>query len=225
MLNSMPRMYVDISSWRIRKEELAHKRQKSEHIEKGLIGVWSCFESGSSYRAVYCKKTGYPQLQNYQTPCKHLYFYFDDEEPGFKNIRLQTWFPYHPIYHTLSIFLIHAGGVTLPPLISRIRSPVTVSQGLPSLSTIVRSKTSSSAARATGMTVVRYCSPACVAWWTIRCLKPTGKGTKSARHWPRTQAACMAPSSGNGEPSLLVGSCPEPCASVCRQPQAPCLER
>jgi len=44
---------------------------------------------------VYCKKTGYPQLQNYQTPCKHLYFYFDDEELGFMNIRLQTWFPYH----------------------------------------------------------------------------------------------------------------------------------
>ena len=86
---------MDISSWRIRKEELAQKRQKSEHIEKGLIGVWSCLESGSSYRAVYCKKTGYPQLQNYQTPCKHLYFYFDDEELGFMNIRLQTWFPYH----------------------------------------------------------------------------------------------------------------------------------
>ena len=29
------------------------------------------------------------------TPCKHLYFYFDDEELGFMNIRLQTWFPYH----------------------------------------------------------------------------------------------------------------------------------
>lgn len=84
-----------ITSWRIRKEGLAHKRQESEHIEKGLIGVWSCLESGSSYRAVYCKKTGYPQLQNYQTRCKHLYFYFDDEDLGFMNIRLQTWFPYH----------------------------------------------------------------------------------------------------------------------------------
>ncbi|MCK5516488.1 MAG: hypothetical protein KAI39_06400 [Desulfobulbaceae bacterium] len=82
-----------ISSWRIRKEELAHKRQKSEHIEEGLIGVWSCLESGASYRAVYCKKTGYPQLQNYQTRCKHLYFYFDDEDLGFMNIRLQTVSP------------------------------------------------------------------------------------------------------------------------------------
>ncbi len=30
-----------ISSWRIRKEELAHKRQQTEQIEKGLVGVWS----------------------------------------------------------------------------------------------------------------------------------------------------------------------------------------
>jgi hypothetical protein len=34
-------------------------------------------------------------LQNYQTRCNHLYFYFDDPELGFMNIRLQTWFPYH----------------------------------------------------------------------------------------------------------------------------------
>ncbi len=84
-----------ISSWRVRKEVLAHERQKAENIEKGLIGVWSCLENGSSYRAVYSKTNGYPQLQNYQTRCKHLYFYFDDKELGFMNIRLQTWFPYH----------------------------------------------------------------------------------------------------------------------------------
>lgn len=84
-----------IPTWRIRKEELAHERQRKEHISSGLIGVWSCLERGSSYRAVYCAKTGFPQLRNYQTQCKHLYFYFDDSEYGFMNIRLQTWFPYH----------------------------------------------------------------------------------------------------------------------------------
>jgi hypothetical protein len=83
-----------ISTWRTRKEQLAHKRQQAEGIEKGLIGVWSCLESAFSYRARYCGKTGYPQLQNYQTRCKHLYFYFDHQEYGFMNIRLQTWFPY-----------------------------------------------------------------------------------------------------------------------------------
>jgi len=85
---------IHIPTWRIRKETLAHERQRAEQIENGLIGVWSCMESCSSYRARYCEKTGYPQLQNYQTQCKHLYFYFDDEF-GFMNIRLQTWFPYH----------------------------------------------------------------------------------------------------------------------------------
>ncbi|MCI5124574.1 MAG: hypothetical protein D3925_08890, partial [Candidatus Electrothrix sp. AR5] len=86
---------VRIPTWRIRKEELAHERQQQERIETGLIGVWSCLESASSYRAVYCKQTGFPQIRNYPTRCKHLYFYFDDSEFGFMNIPLQTWFPYH----------------------------------------------------------------------------------------------------------------------------------
>jgi len=84
-----------IPTWRIRKEELAHERQQMEQVTSGLIGVWSCLERGSSFRAVYCREAGFPQLRNYQTQCKHLYFYFDDSEYGFMNIRLQTWFPYH----------------------------------------------------------------------------------------------------------------------------------
>jgi len=86
---------VHIPTWRIRKEQLAHERQQAEQIENGLIGVWSCLESGASYRACYCEKTGHARLQNYQTRCKHLYFYFDHNDFGFMNIRLQTWFPYH----------------------------------------------------------------------------------------------------------------------------------
>jgi predicted transcriptional regulator len=84
-----------IPTWRTRKEALAHERQQQEHLTSGLIGVWSCLEAGSSYRAQYCSTTGYPQLRNYQTRCNHLYYYCDDPELGFMNIRLQTWFPYH----------------------------------------------------------------------------------------------------------------------------------
>lgn len=84
-----------IPSWRIRKEDLAHRRQQDQQVEKGLIGVWSCQEAASSFRARYCATSGYPQLQKYQTRCKHLYFYFDHGQLGFMNIRLQTWFPYH----------------------------------------------------------------------------------------------------------------------------------
>jgi hypothetical protein len=86
---------IHLPTWRIRKEEMAHDQQRSGQIESGLIGVWSCLEAGSSYRARYCEKSGYPQLRNYQTRCKHLYFYFDHEDYGFMNIRLQTWFPYN----------------------------------------------------------------------------------------------------------------------------------
>ena len=86
---------IHLPTWRTRKEALAHERQQQEQITSGLIGVWSCLEAGSSYRARYCAATGYPQLQKYQTRCKHLYFYCDDPEFGFMNIRLQTWFPYH----------------------------------------------------------------------------------------------------------------------------------
>ena len=35
----------NIFTWRIRKEKLAYDRQKAEHIEKGLICVWSCLET------------------------------------------------------------------------------------------------------------------------------------------------------------------------------------
>lgn len=86
---------IPLSTWRLRKEELAHERQKQEQIQSGLIGVWSCLESAFSYRAHFCEKSGHPQLRNYQTRCKHLYFYFDHQDYGFMNIRLQTWFPYH----------------------------------------------------------------------------------------------------------------------------------
>lgn len=89
------RPVIHIPTWRIRKEELAHEQQQKEQIATGLIGVWSCMEQGSSYRAVYCAEAGFPQLRHYQVQCKHLYFYFDDSEYGFMNIRLQTWFPYH----------------------------------------------------------------------------------------------------------------------------------
>ena len=60
------------------KKSLPVNVSSKQHITSGLIGVWSCLERGSSFRAVYCAKAGYPQLRNYQTQCKHLYFYFDD---------------------------------------------------------------------------------------------------------------------------------------------------
>jgi len=58
---------LPLPTWRTRKEAVAHERQQRKQMSSGLIGVWSCLEAGSSYRARYCAATGYPQLQNYQT--------------------------------------------------------------------------------------------------------------------------------------------------------------
>lgn len=79
----------------LRKEEIAHKRQQERGIDSGLIGVWSATESCWSYKACYSAQRGHPALRRNWTKCKHLYFYFDHEQYGFMNIRLQTWFPYH----------------------------------------------------------------------------------------------------------------------------------
>lgn len=84
-----------ISSSKLRKETLARERQQKHQIDTGLIGVWSATESCLAYKARYSAEKGFPQLHMEQTKCKHLYFYFDHEQYGFMNVRLQTWFPYH----------------------------------------------------------------------------------------------------------------------------------
>ncbi len=66
-----------IPSSNIRKEVLAHKRQKETGISEGLVGVWACLESCNSFRAVFDSAAGYPQLIPNPTRCKHLYFYYE----------------------------------------------------------------------------------------------------------------------------------------------------
>jgi hypothetical protein len=82
------------NSWREDKEALARARQKAEGIDSGLIGAWSFLESGRSYRACYDAQAGYPQLRPRTPSCRHVYLYFDHEDYGWMNIRIQTWFPY-----------------------------------------------------------------------------------------------------------------------------------
>jgi hypothetical protein len=86
---------IPILSSKVRKEELAHERQRELKISSGLIGVYSAIESCSSYKAQYSAQAGHPLLCKDWTKCKHLYFYFNHLDYGFMNIRLQTWFPYH----------------------------------------------------------------------------------------------------------------------------------
>jgi hypothetical protein len=83
-----------IPSYKQRKEELAHERQRETGIQEGLIGVWSCVESCNTYKSTYDTTSTYPLLKFGRSKCKHLYFYFDDPVYGFMSVRLQTWAPY-----------------------------------------------------------------------------------------------------------------------------------
>ena len=83
-----------ISSSNERKEKIAHDRQKEMGVQEGLIGVWSCVESCTTFRSAFNPAEKYPVLRSEQSRCKHLYFYFDDAKYGFMSIRLQTWAPY-----------------------------------------------------------------------------------------------------------------------------------
>jgi DNA-binding transcriptional ArsR family regulator len=83
-----------LPSCHIRKEEQAHEQQKKSGIQTGLIGVWSCVESCNTFKAVFDKTIGFPQIKPENSRCKHLYFYYDHKDYGFMSIRLQTWAPF-----------------------------------------------------------------------------------------------------------------------------------
>jgi len=83
-----------LASCHTRKEEAAHEQQKKSGIESGLIGAWSSIESCNTFKAVYDKAAGFPQIKAEKSRCKHIYFYYDHEDFGFMSIRLQTWAPY-----------------------------------------------------------------------------------------------------------------------------------
>jgi len=83
-----------LPSLHTRKEELAHQRQIELGIKDGLIGIWSCVEGCKTFRSVFDREQGYPQLSLHNSRCKHLYSYLDHEDFGFMSIRLQTWAPY-----------------------------------------------------------------------------------------------------------------------------------
>jgi hypothetical protein len=83
-----------LSSSRTRKEEVAHDQQKAMNMQSGLIGSWSCVEACNTFKAVYDKSKGFPQIKAEQSRCKHIYFYYDHADYGFMSVRLQTWAPY-----------------------------------------------------------------------------------------------------------------------------------
>jgi hypothetical protein len=92
--NACGEKIIPIPSSHDRKDSIAQGRQREVGISSGLIGVWSCVEAGTTYRATFDSVKGFPQLRMHNGRCKHLYFYYDHPIYGFMSVRLQTWFPF-----------------------------------------------------------------------------------------------------------------------------------
>ena len=75
---------------RVRKEDLARKIADRDHIEQGLVCVFSTLEPCLTYSLRW---DGGSCIQPARRKCLFLYYYFMDSELGLIHVRIQTWFP------------------------------------------------------------------------------------------------------------------------------------
>ena len=86
-----PLIYLDSS--RISKEENAREIAQRDHVQEGLICVFSAVEPCFSYEVRRDAQERKLQLRGRTQKCLHYYFYLQHAEFGFMHVRLQTWFP------------------------------------------------------------------------------------------------------------------------------------
>jgi hypothetical protein len=76
------------------KEEMAREVQEERQITRGVIGSWSCVEPCRSWTIYKNRETKRLEPRIEPGQCLHLYRYWDHDDFGFMNVRLQTWFPF-----------------------------------------------------------------------------------------------------------------------------------
>jgi hypothetical protein len=74
-----------------RKDALALQIARDKGVTEGLVAVFSCMETCSTFRILYGK--GCPRLKHDFRRILVLYFYFLDPEFGLLHVRIPTWFP------------------------------------------------------------------------------------------------------------------------------------
>jgi hypothetical protein len=78
------------------KEALVQQRRLRDGAAPGgLIGAFSTLENCVSFDVYKNPKTHLIDLRRRPRKCLHYYFYFDDNQFGLAQVRLQTWFPFH----------------------------------------------------------------------------------------------------------------------------------
>lgn len=88
------RPLVYMASGAARKEHKARAIQEADGVTSGLICILTCVEPCFSYSVHRNREEKKIELRGGTSKCLHHYFYFQDPELGFMNLRLQTWFPF-----------------------------------------------------------------------------------------------------------------------------------
>jgi hypothetical protein len=76
------------------KEELARAIARRDHIDQGLIALFSAVEPCTSYVVRGNRETKKLELVLQTSRCTHLYHYFQHPECGLLHVRVQTWYPF-----------------------------------------------------------------------------------------------------------------------------------
>jgi hypothetical protein len=77
-----------------RKENRIQQKLKRRGDQPGLVHIFGCMESCSSYRPWHDKVTGKTYLKSDRSKCMTYYFYFMDERLGLCYLRVPTWCPF-----------------------------------------------------------------------------------------------------------------------------------
>lgn len=76
------------------KEEQAREIARRDHIQEGLICVFTGVEPCYSYSVGPNRAKKRLELRYGPSKCLHQYHYLQDPQLGFMHVRLQTWFPF-----------------------------------------------------------------------------------------------------------------------------------
>lgn len=77
-----------------RKEEVARAIAERDGVTQGLVCVLTAVEPCQTFTVGGNKALQKLVLKSHAGKCLHQYFYLIDEELGWLNVRLQTWFPF-----------------------------------------------------------------------------------------------------------------------------------
>src|SRR6185503_8092437 len=89
------RPYQYLRSSALSKERLAREIMTRDQIKQGLICVFAAVEPCRTISVRPNRASKKLELLAQSRQCKHLYFYFVDQEFGLMHIRLQTWLPFN----------------------------------------------------------------------------------------------------------------------------------